>query len=128
MHFRFFSLSSPLPQDSGITVKSYPLTVDTSQAIKMKPESSSENEENTNELSTNAEQSSEDLAENYRRRLISVNDAEYRYKSLLLGMCAALIAFLFILTVFCASRRNDDKTIEQQQSSGLLNEVITVRS
>lgn len=95
----------------------------------MKPESSSssENEKPTNELSTNAEQSN-DFAENYRRRLISVSDAEYRYKSLLLGMCAALIAFLFILTVFCASRRNDDKTIEQQQSSGLLNEVITVRS
>lgn len=104
--------------------------MDTSQAIKMKPESSSENEENTNELSTNVEQSS-DFTENYRRRLISVNDAEYRYKSLMLGICAALIAFLFILTVFCASRRNDDKTIEQQQhssNSGLLNEVITVRS
>lgn len=128
MHFRFFFVSLPL-QDSGITVKSHPLTVDTSQAIKMKPETSSENEENTNELSTNAEQSS-DFTENYRRRLISVNDAEYRYKSLLLGICAALIAFLFILTVFCASRRNDDKTIEQQHSSssGLLNEVITVRS
>lgn len=116
-------------QDSGITVKSYPLTVDTSQAIKMKPESSSssENAENTNELSTNAEQSSADYVDNYRRRLISVSDAEYRYKSLMLGVCAALIAFLFILTVFCASRRNDDKTIEQQ-SSGLLNEVITIRS
>ena len=131
MHFRFFFfLFRSVFQDSGITVKSYPLTVDTSQAIKMKPESSSssENAENTNELSTNAEQSSADYVENYRRRLISVSDAEYRYKSLMLGVCAALIAFLFILTVFCASRRNDDKTIEQQQSSGLLNEVITIRS
>lgn len=99
----------------------------------MKPEPSAENEQNTNELSTNPDQSTDryDFAENYRRRLISVNDAEYRYKSLILGICAAFIAFLFILTVFCASRRNDEKTIDThpantQQSSVLLNEVITV--
>lgn len=109
--------------------------MDTSQAIKMKPESSSENEDNTNDLSTNAERAGDryDMAENYRRRLISVSDAEYRYKSLMFGMCAALIAFLFILTVICASRRNLEKTIDNhptnaQQSSVLLNEVITVRS
>lgn len=98
----------------------------------MKPESSSETEESTNDLPTDAEQSTDryDFAENYRRRLISVSDAEYRYKSLLLGVCAALIAFLFILTVFCASRRSDAKTIDSnaQQCSGLLNEVVTVHS
>lgn len=116
-----------------MTVKSYPLTVDTTQAIKMKPESSAENEESTNELSTNPEQSTDryDYAENYRRRLISVNEAEYRYKSFILGICAGIIAFLFILTVFCASRRNDDKTVNThpvntQQSSVLLNEVVIV--
>lgn len=123
-------------QVSGITVKSYPLTVDTSHAIKMKPEPLSENEDTTNELSTNAMQSTDkyENVENYhRRRLININDAEHRYKSLMLGMCAALIAFLFILTVFCASRRNDTKTFDthptnSQQSSVLLNEVITVQS
>lgn len=123
---RFFS-----SQDTGITVKSYPLTVDTSQAIKMKPE----NEDNANELSTNAEQSIDkfEYAENYRRRLISASDAENQYKSLMLGVVAALVVFLFILTVFCASRRNDGKTIDthpiySQQSNELLNEVIVNRS
>lgn len=101
--------------------------MDTTQAIKMKPESSSsETEENPNELSTNEDQQqSTDFTENYHRRLIS--NAEYRYKSLMLGMCAAIIAFLFILTVFCASRRDDDKTIDshpEHMNSGLLNEII----
>lgn len=121
-------------QDSEITVKSYPLTVDTTQAIKMKPESASDDIENsTNELSTDAEQSTDryDFADNYRRRLVSVNDAEDRYKSLILGICAAIIAFLFILTVVCASRRNDAKpTVHPAHThqSSLLNEVVTVRS
>lgn len=100
----------------------------------MKPEPSAENEESTNDLPTNPDQSTDryDFAENYRRRLISVDDAEYRYKSLILGMCAAICAFIFMLAVFCASRRNDDKTIDThpintQQSSVLLNEVVTIR-
>lgn len=101
----------------------------------MKPELLSGNEDSTDEMSTSPEQSTNkyEYAENYRRRLISVSDAEDRYKSLMLGMCAALIAFLFILTVLCASRRNDAKTIDthpknSQQSNVLLNEVITIRS
>ncbi|XP_031627335.1 uncharacterized protein LOC116343432 [Contarinia nasturtii] len=119
-------------KDSGITVKSYPLTVDTTQAIKMKPESSSsETEDGPNELSTNEDQQWLNNGPNYHRTYISIHDAEYRYKSLMLGMCAGIIAFLFILTVFCASRRNDDKTRDshpEQMNSGLLNEVITIRS
>lgn len=84
-----------------------------------------------NELSSN--QKRYDYVESYRRRLISASDSEYQYKSLILGMCAAIIAFLFILTIFCASRRNDEKTIEtqpiaMQQSNVLLDEVITVHS
>lgn len=130
--FRFFSLF--FSQDSGITVKSYPLTVDTSRAIKMKPESEStaeNDDDNLNELTLNHKRY--DYVESYRRRLISDSDTEYRYKSLILGMCAALIAFLFILAVICASRRNDPKTIESepiniQPTNVLLNEVITVRS
>lgn len=125
-------------QDSGITVKSYPLTVDTSRAIKMKPETVNPDQDNANnEFATNLEQNNYlerfEYAENYRRRLITVTDADYRYKSLILGMCAALIAFLFMLTVFCASRRNDDKSVDiqpinAQQNTVLLNEVITVHS
>lgn len=121
-------------QESGITAKSYPLTVDTSQAIKMKPdsESTTENEDDAvNELTSNHKRY--DYVESYRRRLISASDAEYRYKSLFLGMCAALMAFLFILAVFCASRRNDPKTIESEPMNSLptnvlLSEVIAVRS
>lgn len=115
-------------------MKSYPLTVDTSRAIKMKPESDSTAEtvdDNMNELSSNHKRY--DFVESYRRRLISASDAEYRYKSLFLGICAALIAFLFILAVICASRRNDPKTVESEPmnvrpSNVLLNEVIAVRS
>lgn len=100
----------------------------------MKPdsESPSENEDDAvNELTSNHKRY--DYVESYRRRLISAGDAEYRYKSLILGMCAALIAFLFILAVICASRRNDPKIIETepiiiQPSNALLNEVIAVRS
>lgn len=131
--FRPFLFLLP-SQDTGITVKSYPLTVDTSRAIKMKPESISSSEtqdDNTNELPSHHKQY--DYVESYRRRLISVSETDYRYKSLVLGMCAALIAFLFMVAVFCASRRNDEKTIETQpinahQSNVLLNEIITVPS
>lgn len=105
----------------------------------MRPEPSSvlsTSSETQNDVQIENEQTNVnyDFAENYRRRLISVTDAEYRYKSLVLGMCAALIVFLFILTVLCASQRNpidakiDTHPSMQQQTNGLLNEVITVRS
>lgn len=100
--------------------------------MKPESESSSENvDDDINDLSPN--QKRYDYVESYRRRLISASDTEYRYKSLILGMCAALIAFIFILTVICASRRNDPKTIETQPintqpTNVLLNEVITVHS
>lgn len=110
--------------------------MDTSRAIKMKPDSAESIAENEaddaiNELSPNHKRY--DYVESYRRRLISDTDAEYRYKSLFLGMCAALIAFLFILAVICASRRNDSKSIEVepiniQPTNTLLNEVVTVHS
>lgn len=138
----FILFSFPFPQVSGLTVKSYPLTVDTTQAIKMKPEPSTSSETMDNEhhsdVTGDIEQSNDsyDFAENYRRRLISATDAEYRYKSLVLGMCAALIVFLFILTVLCASQRTsnpmdakiDTHSTHLQQTNGLLNEVITIRS
>lgn len=137
INFVFF-VSVLLTQVTGLTVKSYPLTVDTTQAIKMKPEPSSseivtETEIETSEIDSQSNDSY-DFAENYRRRLISVTDAEYRYKSLVLGMCAALIVFLFILTVLCASHRyssdskSDSHPSNAQQTNVLLTEVITVRS
>lgn len=105
----------------------------------MKPEPSSSetvNNASENDATSEIDQSNDnyEFAENYRRRLISASDAEYRYKSLVLGICAALIVFLFILTILCASHRAivdakiDTQSTDAQQSNGLLNEVITVRS
>lgn len=129
----FISLLSS--QDTGITVKSYPLTVDTSRAIKMKPESiSSETDDDDSINALQSHHKQYDYMDSYRRRLISINDTDYRYKSLALGICAALMALLFIMAVFCATRRTNVKIIETQpintpnHSNVLLNEVITVPS
>lgn len=110
----------------------------------MKPESSSSEILTKSETGIDSETSesddqsndSYDFVENYRRRLISVTDNESRYKSLVLGMCAALIVFLFVLTLLCASasQRNsfnskiDSHPSNDQQTNVLLAEVITVRS
>lgn len=60
----------------------------------------------------------------------------YHQKEIILGMCAALIVFLFILTMFCATRRNEDDDLHAKcndnhhnsnRDQALLNEVITIR-
>lgn len=106
-----------------------------SSEIVTKTEIETETETETSDIDSQSNDSY-DFAENYRRRLISVTDAEYRYKSLVLGMCAALIVFLFVLTVLCASvshRNSSNSKIDShpsnaQQTNVLLTEVITVRS
>lgn len=116
------------------------MTVDTSHAIKMKPEPLSDSEDDAaaaaaNELSTKAMHSTDkyEYADNYRRRLINNNVAD-RYKSLILGMVAALVVFIIVLAMYCATRRDDDtKSLDIhptkiQQSSTLLNEIITIQS
>lgn len=143
----FFSFQ----QLSGLTEKSFPLTVDTSQAIKMKPESPAlENgdeiiDDTTDPITTTSAYSepandnhneiddTNNFADSYRRRLIIASIVEYRYKSLVLGMCAALIVFLFILTILCASQRDSfnpklGQHSQSQQSNVLLNEVITIET
>lgn len=148
----FFLLFFFSKQLFGYTERSRVLTVDTSQAVKNKPDSTvedfgefpdtytstvivstTESIDDTDNDSDNEieEGNTEDFAESYRRRLVSASDAEYRYKSLVLGMCAALIVFLFILTVLCASHRSrSDTKLDQnaQQSNVLLSEVITIQT
>lgn len=128
-------------------MKSYPLTVDTTNAIRMKPESTDRQSEAVSTSIKSTEITASDattttlfndndgwddiqFTPKNRRRLIS-SENEQRLKEIVLGMCAALIVFLFILTVLCASRRDplDQKTVQNAHNevgNVLLNEVICV--
>lgn len=44
----------------------------------------------------------------YDSATLLIAGVHHHQKEIILGICAALIVFLFILTVFCASRRSDD--------------------
>lgn len=98
----------------------------------MKPESSSLENVNTevlsNQLKNNKNLNS--FKEQYRRQMNVKFDSTYKYKSFILGICAAIAVFLFILTILCASRRDacDTKSIHSssQSSTVLLNDIVVV--
>lgn len=96
----------------------------------MKPESSSLDNVDTEVLSNQLRNNnnSNSFKEQFRRRMNIKIDSAYRYKSFILGMCAAIIVFFFILAILCASRREscDSKNIHSQSSTVLLNDIVVV--
>lgn len=128
-------------------MKSYPLTVDTTEAIEMKPQSSSETVSSTSapnvdtpviDISTMDPFDSEwpddynEIPFEYRQRVFD-NKYDPRVKEIVLGAVAAIIMFLLIVTMMCASRRDplDLKMVhnlatssDSQDANELLNEIV----
>lgn len=92
----------------------------------MKPESSMESTSNNNHIAEKSKLKSTPIIDistanptmewhakmhipyQYDSATLLIAGVHHHQKEIILGICAALIVFLFILTVFCASRRNDD--------------------
>lgn len=109
------------------SVKSLPIVVDTSNAIEMKPESdqspnyiaqSSSGRIAANDQTTTTSTTDDDklkareVAIYFSYPIVSWQDKHPYLKQSILGGVAALIAFLFVLTVFLAMRKRfyDNKT------------------
>lgn len=94
----------------------------------MKPESSSENEEHIQEESVNNELPNND---EIVRHLVR-DDEEMEWQLPLLAIACAFIGFLCVAMLYCCGKEHEHKTIcdshSEQLNSGLLNEIITVRS
>lgn len=134
-------------QRTGETMKSYPLTIDTTNAIEMKPQSSSESVSSTSDqnidtpivdISTIEPSDTEwqdeinEIPFEYRQHVFA-SEYDQRFKEIVLGMVAALVMFLFIVTMVCASRRdpldlkiirNSISSSHSQDANGLLNEIV----
>lgn len=128
-------------------MKSYPLTIDTTNAIEMKPQSSSETVSSTSaqnddtpiiDISTIEPADTEWQDEingipfDYRQKVFA-SEYDHRLKEVALGMVAAIVLFLFIVTMVCASRRDPlDLKISRdsvssphsQDANELLNEIV----
>lgn len=85
----------------------------------------------TNQSSDKLEKEQKISIQFHRRHFINYTGYDQYLKETMLGICAAIIVFLFILTVFCASRRDSiDYQIPKKFNSSsnerdrvLLNEV-----
>lgn len=128
-------------------MKSYPLTIDTTNAIEMKPQSSSETVSSTSPLNidtpimgistiepsdTEWQDEINDIPFDYRQKVFA-SEYDHRLKEVVLGMVAAIVLFLFIVTMVCASRRdpldmkinrNSASSPHSQDANELLNEIV----
>lgn len=84
----------------------------------------------TNQSSDKLEKEQKIPIQYHRRHFINYTAYDQHLKETVLGICAAIIVFLFILTVFCATRRDPaDYKVTQpfplthEQNTAILNEV-----
>lgn len=128
-------------------MKSYPLTIDTTNAIEMKPQSSSETVSSTSPQSIDTpiidistiepadiewQDEINEIPFEYRQKVFP-GEYDQRLKEIALGMVTAIILFLFIVTMVCASRRdpmhfkfirNSVSSAHHQDANELLNEIV----
>lgn len=113
----------------------------------MKPQSSSETVSSTSSQNidtpiidistiepsdTEWQDESNDIPFDYRQKVFA-SDYDHRLKEVALGMVAAIVLFLFIVTMVCASRRdpldlkigrNSVSSPHSQDANELLNEIV----